>query len=96
MPTFSRVKRFANPFAFAVLDALFTILWLAAFAAVAAWTNQGIAKGADNNEKDDKDKEQDDKKDTKDNKKGCDNFGYGSPAKCKLSQTTVGFGVLIW
>jgi translocation protein SEC72 len=26
---------------------------------------------------------------------GCDNFGFGSPAKCKLSEATIVFGVVI-
>lgn len=62
---------------------LFTILWFAAFVAVAAWTNSGIRNG----EKDDKNKE---KKLT-----GCAAFAYGVEGKCKLSKATIGLGVLI-
>ncbi|KAG7005228.1 hypothetical protein G7Y79_00021g050950 [Physcia stellaris] len=74
VPTFNRTKRFSNAYAHAALDVLFTILWLAAFAAVAAWTNQGISKV----------------KDRKDNEKGCDKFAFGSTGKCKLSQGSIG------
>lgn len=66
---------------------------------MAAWTNQGISKGNNDAKKDadkDEDEDKDKDKDKKDTKKGCDNFGYGDPAKCKLSQAAVVFGVLIW
>lgn len=69
-PIFPRLRRFCNPYAFAAIDVLLALLWLAAFAAVAAWTNAG---------KDD----------------GCSKFKYGSPGKCKLSEVTVGIGVVI-
>ncbi|KAL8828512.1 MAG: hypothetical protein Q9191_002551 [Dirinaria sp. TL-2023a] len=70
-PIFPRLRRFCNPYAFAAIDVLLALFWLAAFAAVAAWTNAG---------KDD----------------GCSKFKYGSPGKCKLSEVTVGIGVVIW
>ncbi|KAI9733504.1 MAG: hypothetical protein M1818_007252 [Claussenomyces sp. TS43310] len=36
-PVFPRSRKWANAYAFAILDILSTILWLAAFAALAAW-----------------------------------------------------------
>ncbi|KAL8742738.1 MAG: hypothetical protein Q9190_004831 [Brigantiaea leucoxantha] len=45
IPQFDRVKRFSNAYAHVALDGLATLLWLAAFIAVAVWTNQGIKKG---------------------------------------------------
>ena len=80
VPIFNRTRRFSNAYAHAVLDILFTILWLAAFAAVAAWTNQGI----------------NDVKDRKGDEKGCDRFAFGTTGKCKLSQGSVGCGVIVW
>ncbi|MCJ1355243.1 MAG: hypothetical protein MMC33_005234 [Icmadophila ericetorum] len=41
-PLFPRTQNFANPYWFAIVDVLYTILWLAAFASVAAWTKAGI------------------------------------------------------
>lgn len=81
VPTFQRTKRFANPYAHAALDALFTIFWFAAFIAVAVWTNAGISEGQ--------------AKDKDGKLKGCAAFNYGSGTKCKLSQATVGMGVTI-
>lgn len=42
VPSFEKTKKFANAYVFAVVDLLLTILWFAAFIAVAAWTNGGI------------------------------------------------------
>jgi hypothetical protein len=45
---FPRSRRFANVYAFAALDVFFTIAWLAAFSAVAAWNSTGLCAGACN------------------------------------------------
>jgi translocation protein SEC72 len=41
VPMWSRTQRFGNVYAFAALDGLFTILWLSAWAAVAAYVSAG-------------------------------------------------------
>ncbi len=81
VPTWPRARKFGNAYAFATLDVLFTILWFAAFIAVATWNAAGIREG--------KEKKKADKGD-------CSTFEYGTEAKCKLSQATVGMGVVIW
>jgi hypothetical protein len=43
---FPRSRKFANVYAFAALDVFFTIAWLSAFAAVAAWNTTGLCAGA--------------------------------------------------
>lgn len=40
-PRFPRTRKFANPYALAVTDCLFCILWLSAFATVANWNGSG-------------------------------------------------------
>ncbi|MCJ1479724.1 hypothetical protein MMC13_008410 [Lambiella insularis] len=42
VPLWARTQRFANPYAAAALDVLYTILWLAAFCAVQIWTDSGV------------------------------------------------------
>ena len=81
----TRAWRFANVYAYASIDIAFTILWFAAFVAVASWNSHGINQGEkDNNTSDGK------------NKGGnCDNFAYGSAQKCEVSRASVGFGVII-
>lgn len=81
IPTFQRTKRFANPYAFAILDVLFTILWFAAFIGVAVYTNTGISNG--------------EAKDKDHKLKGCAAFDGGPESKCKLSQATIGMGVVV-
>lgn len=44
---FARSRAWGNAYAFAVLDLLYTILWLAAMAAVAAFNSQTIASSPD-------------------------------------------------
>lgn len=44
-PMWSRTARFANVYASATLDALCVVLWLSAWAAVAAYVNAGKGKG---------------------------------------------------
>ncbi|KAI7496846.1 hypothetical protein KC367_g6368 [Hortaea werneckii] len=58
VPMWSRAWRFANVYAYASLDVLCSILWLAAFSAVATWNKKGIEKGK-NEEKDDSDSDSD-------------------------------------
>ncbi len=45
-PRFERSRRWANPYAFAALDIVYTILWLSAFASVAAYNSSGLCFGA--------------------------------------------------
>lgn len=78
--TFPRTRQFANPYAFAAVDASFLILWFSAAIAVGAWVNEGIAAGQK-------------KENSKD--AGCEKFGYGSVKKCDLSQVQIGLGVMI-
>ncbi|KAI7090388.1 hypothetical protein KC363_g934 [Hortaea werneckii] len=87
VPMWSRAWRFANVYAYASLDVLCSILWLAAFSAVATWNKKGIEKGK-NEEKDDSDSDSD-------NSGSCSNFAYGSASRCKVSKASVGFGVVI-
>lgn len=81
IPLWPRTRKFANPYAFATLDVLFAILWFAAFIAVATWNAAGISAGA-----------------AKKNVPGgdCSTFEYGPEQKCRLSQATVGMGVVVW
>ncbi|KAF2012788.1 hypothetical protein BU24DRAFT_465147 [Aaosphaeria arxii CBS 175.79] len=81
-PMWSRAKRFANAYAFLALDALYTILWFAAFIAVAMWNAEGIREGA---------------KDKKiDGNGNCTTFKFGPEDKCNLSRITVGFGAAVF
>ncbi|ORY16190.1 hypothetical protein BCR34DRAFT_584643 [Clohesyomyces aquaticus] len=83
VPMWSRAERFVNAYAFAALDALYTILWFAAFISVAMWNAKGIKQG----EKDKKIAEGDG---------NCTTFAYGPEAMCNLSRATVGFGIIIF
>ena len=83
-----RLRRFGNPYAFAAVDGVYSILWFAAWVAVATYVSSGKNKGAHDQDNDDDGKD-------KDKKSGCDAFGYGSPAKCKLSTGTVILGVIV-
>ncbi|KAK3202387.1 hypothetical protein GRF29_161g1015693 [Pseudopithomyces chartarum] len=84
VPMWSRAERFANAYAFAALDGLYTILWLAAFASVMAWNAEGVSEGA-------KDLKLEDGA-----PRNCTIFKYGPEAKCSLSRVTVGFGAVIF
>ena len=86
VPIFQRTKKFANPYAFVVLDTLLVILWFAASIAVTTWINAGIRDG----EKKSEDDKSEDKK-----VKGCAAFAYGPESKCTLSRAAVAMGVLI-
>lgn len=89
VPIWTRLWRFANTYAYAGLDVLFTILWLAAFASVASWQAGGVGGGDGGDDDDDNDG------DDGGNKGGCQNFAYGSAAKCETAKASVGFGVVI-
>ncbi|PVI02793.1 hypothetical protein DM02DRAFT_499421, partial [Periconia macrospinosa] len=80
VPMWSRAQRFANAYAFAALDGLYTILWLGAFASVAMWNAQGIIEGAE---------------EKKAEKRNCTTFKWGPEDKCKLSRATVGVGAFV-
>ncbi|KAI9840270.1 MAG: hypothetical protein M1837_001805 [Sclerophora amabilis] len=83
VPMWPRARRFSNVYAFAAVDALFTILWFAAFVSVATWNSAGIKAGAK-------------KKKVKDGEGSCKTFGFGSERRCNLSKVTVGIGGLIF
>lgn len=80
VPMWSRAQRFANVYAFATLDGLSVVLWLSAWASMASYVSQGKSKGRDDDE---------------DGGSGCDNFGYGSAGRCRLSTGTTILGVFI-
>ncbi|KAI9762665.1 MAG: hypothetical protein M4579_000283 [Chaenotheca gracillima] len=83
VPMWSKAKRFANAYAYAALDVSFSILWFAAFIAVATWNAAGAKAGA--------------KKKKLDGDAGnCTTFDYGSPQRCNLSKATVGLGVCVF
>ncbi|KAF2798377.1 hypothetical protein K505DRAFT_267742 [Melanomma pulvis-pyrius CBS 109.77] len=83
VPAWRRTRRFANAYAFLALDALYTLLWFAAFIAVAMWNSNGISGGAVDAGASEKDG-------------NCTTFRFGSESKCKLSRATVGFGVVVF
>ena len=84
----TRAWRFQNVYAYAAIDALFAILWFAAFIAVAVWRGRGMG-GGDGGDDDD-----DDEEDNSD-EGGCANFEFGSERKCNVAGAAVGFGVII-
>ena len=89
VPMWTRAYRFANVYAYASLDLAFTILWFAAFIAVAAWNSKGISEGFKTSSG-----RVSDNKDSSGG--GCASFAYGSELKCNVSRASVGFGVIIW
>ena len=82
VPMWSRAQRFANAYAFLAVDALYTILWFAAFVAVSVWNGHGIVEGAK-------------EKKIPDNERNCTTFKYGSESKCNVSKATVGIGAVV-
>ncbi|KAK5166296.1 uncharacterized protein LTR77_008557 [Saxophila tyrrhenica] len=84
VPMWTRAWRFANVYAYAAIDLLYTLLWFAAFVAVAVWQSEGLKEGSKNKDGD------------KDGKGSCEQFGYGSATKCQVTKAAVGFGVVIW
>lgn len=83
-PMWTRAQRFANAYAFVAIDALYTLLWFAAFIAVAMWNSSGIKEGA-------KDKNIPDGGPT-----NCTTFKWGSESKCTTSKSSVGVGVVVF
>ena len=81
-PMWTRTVRFANAYAFAALDLLFTIFWLSALISVAMYNSSGIKQGAKDKNLDEGDG-------------SCATFAYGSEGMCKLSKASVVFGVFI-
>lgn len=45
-PRFPRTRKFANPLAMAIVDVVFAIFWISAFAAQASYNSSGKCKGA--------------------------------------------------
>ena len=87
VPMWTRAWRFANVYAYAALDLLFTILWFAAAIAVGVWEAGGVKKGT-NKQQGPQGKDS--------GSGGCSTFAYGSAAKCETSKASVGFGVMIF
>ncbi|OAK94830.1 hypothetical protein IQ06DRAFT_82607 [Phaeosphaeriaceae sp. SRC1lsM3a] len=83
VPMWSRAQRFANAYAFLAVDALYTLLWFAAFIAVALWNSSGIKEGAK-------------EKNIPDDERNCTTFKWGSESKCNVSKASVGVGVVIF
>ncbi|KAI1521045.1 MARVEL domain containing protein [Pyrenophora tritici-repentis] len=83
VPMWSRAQRFASAYAFLAVDALYTILWFAAFISVAVWNANGIREGAA-------------KAKIPDDDKNCTTFLYGDEAKCAVSKAAVGVGVMVF
>lgn len=83
VPMWSRAQRFAHAYAFLAVDALYTLLWFAAFVAVAMWNSSGIKQGAA-------------EKKIPDNERNCTTFKYGSESKCNVSKASVGIGAMIF
>jgi hypothetical protein len=81
-PMWTRAIKFANAYAFFVIDTLFCIFWLSAFISVAVYNSHGIRQGA-------LDKKLDQ------NAGNCSTFAYGSKSKCDLSKTSVVFGAFV-
>lgn len=79
VPMWPRVRRFSNLYAFATLDVLAVVFWLSAWAAMASYVGEGKGKG-DNEDED---------------ASGCDNFKFGSPARCRISEGITAIGVII-
>ena len=79
-PVFQRIRRFSNAYVHAVIDVLFTIFWLAAFACLIAWVRQGSHAAKDWKSKD----------------SWCDEFAWGPVNKCKLGQDAWILGIIIW
>ncbi|KAL6706735.1 hypothetical protein ACN47E_005277 [Coniothyrium glycines] len=83
VPMWSRAQRFAHAYAFLAVDALYTILWFAAFIAVALWNSKGIKEGAR-------------EKNISDDDRNCTTFKYGSESKCTVSKAAVGIGAMVF
>lgn len=69
-PVFQRIRRFSSAYVHAVIDVVYTIFWLAAFACLIAWVEQGSHAAKDWKSKDSL----------------CEEFAWGPVSKCKLGQ----------
>ncbi|KAL6713224.1 hypothetical protein ACLMJK_009345 [Lecanora helva] len=78
-PIFDRTKRFANPYAHAIIDFSYMILWFAAFVADIVWVKQGSHNAEDWDSHDDL----------------CDKFAWGSSSRCKLGRTAAAFAAIV-
>jgi hypothetical protein len=88
----TRAWRFANVYAYAAIDLLYTLLWFAAFIAVAVWQAGGVKDKPSN-----KNNSRDDSNKKPSNESGsCSNFAYGSASKCEVAKASVGFGVIVF
>ncbi|EMC97702.1 hypothetical protein BAUCODRAFT_51291, partial [Baudoinia panamericana UAMH 10762] len=83
VPMWTRAWRFANMYAYAIVDLVCAILWFIAFIAVAAWNSSGVRKGDG------------DKGNSSEENGSCSHFAYGSKIKCLASKASVGFGVIV-
>jgi len=79
----SRTQKFSNIYAFVSVDVILTILWLAAFAAVAAWVRAGVTQGAADAK-------------ISYSAANCTTFGYGTEQKCHLGNAATGVGVILF
>jgi hypothetical protein len=78
----SRAAKFANAYAFFSVDAVYTVLWFAAFISIAMWNSKGIKNGA--------------KEKGLDKSAGnCSTYKYGPEKKCELSRATIGMGAMV-
>lgn len=83
VPMWSRSQRLSSIYAFLAIDILFCILWLAAFAAIAAWVRAGIEQGATDAK-------------IAYSAANCTVFAYGTETKCHLGNAATWFGVLVF
>lgn len=79
-PVFQRIRRFSSAYVHAVIDVVYTILWLAAFACLIAWVEQGSHAAKDWKSKDSL----------------CEEFAWGPVSKCKLGQDAWIVALIIW
>ncbi|KAK5135915.1 hypothetical protein LTR08_004373 [Meristemomyces frigidus] len=83
VPMWTRAWRFANSYAYASLDLLFTVLWFAAFIALAVWNRAGLKAGELSLGK------------RASSGGSCANFAYGTATTCGVAKAGITFGVLI-
>lgn len=81
-PMWTRTVRFANAFAMAAVDIVYTIFWFSAFIALAVWGTQGRKQGAKDNHVG--------------GSGNCTTFAYGTEKKCELATGAVWIGVVVW
>lgn len=79
-PIFQRTKRFANAYAHAIVDLIYTIFWFSAFIAVVVWVRDGSHAAKDWDSK----------------ASLCDKFAWGPTSKCKLGQAAGALAAIIW